>query len=133
MTGRRVPDLGAEALRGPGGDPMTDLSVLARSTARGLAGAMMMTGARQLTTNLGLMDEPPPETVVRRKGPRQIRDLGPGQRAAVTELVHWTYGAAGGFVYGLLPRRVRVHPATGPVYALLIWLGFELGIAPLIG
>jgi hypothetical protein len=112
---------------------MAKLSVLGRAAARGLTAAMMMTGARELTMNLGLLEESPPEAVVRRGAPRQAKQLSPGTRAAMTELAHWAYGTAGGIVYGMLPARIRSHPASGPVYGLVIWLGFELGLAPVLG
>lgn len=112
---------------------MNKIPVLARAGARGLLGAMGMTGARQLTTNLGLMDETPPETMVRRVAPSGLDSLDRGMRAALTELVHWAYGAGGGAAYGLLPRRVRSNVATGPIYGLAVWLVFELGVAPVLG
>jgi hypothetical protein len=94
---------------------------------------MMMTGARQLTTSLGLMEETPPETIVGRVAPRAVHALDRDTRSALTELAHWGYGAVGGACYGLLPRPVRSNAATGPVYGLAVWLAFELGIAPLLG
>lgn len=36
-------------------------------------------------------------------------------------------------MFGLLPARLRTHPAAGPAYGLAVWLGFELAIAPLLG
>lgn len=108
-------------------------SVALRAGARGLTAAMTMSGARQLSTNLGLMDETPPETVVKHAEPLGLATLDPGRRGAVTELAHWAYGAAGGVAYGLLPRSVRRRRLTGPVYGLSVWLAFEIGIAPLLG
>lgn len=112
---------------------MTRSSVPPRAAARGLVAAMAMTGARQLTTNLGLMEESPPETMVREAVPRLVSRLDAGQRAAVIEAAHWAYGSAGGLGYGLLPASLRGLRATGPLYGLAIWLGFEVGIAPLLG
>ena len=108
-------------------------SVLARASARGLTAAMAMSGARRLTTNLGLMEQTPPEAMVERGAPQSVKDLDPEKRAAVTELAHWAYGAGGGLVFGVLPRRVRSHPASGLVFGIAIWLGFELVIAPILG
>ena len=36
-------------------------------------------------------------------------------------------------MFGALPRTVRRRPWAGPVYGLVVWLGFELGISPLLG
>jgi hypothetical protein len=36
-------------------------------------------------------------------------------------------------VFAVLPRALRKHPLSGPAYGLAIWLGFELGLGPLLG
>ena len=36
-------------------------------------------------------------------------------------------------MFGALPRTVRRRPWAGPVHGLVVWLGFELGIAPVLG
>lgn len=112
---------------------MNKRSILVRAGARGLLGAMVMSGARQLTTNLGIMDETPPETMVSRVAPTALRTVDRDKRSALTELAHWGYGTAGGLGYGLLPRPLRKSAATGPLYGIAVWLAFELGIAPLLG
>jgi hypothetical protein len=43
------------------------------------------------------------------------------------------FGASGGAAFGALPRELRGRPWAGPVYGLAMWLGFELGIAPVLG
>lgn len=105
----------------------------ARACARGLAGAMAMTGMRQVTGNLGLVDTAPPEAMVGEAAPDSLRRLKPETRTALTELAHWTYGAVGGLGFGLLPRRVRQQPWAGPLYGLGVWFAFEAGIAPALG
>lgn len=105
----------------------------ARAGARGLVAAMAMTGMRTATANVGLMERSPPEALVERHAPRRIQQLSEGGRTAVTELAHWSYGAAGGAMFGLLPTRVRAWQWTGPLYGLAVWLSFEAGIAPLVG
>ena len=45
----------------------------------------------------------------------------------------FTFYSVGGVVFGLLPERVRVHRLAGPAYGLVIWLGYELAIAPVLG
>lgn len=104
-----------------------------RAGARGLVAAMAMSGSRQLTSHLGLLGTVPPEAMVGRVAPDELRRLPPGSRAAITELAHWTYGAVGGVGYGLLPASVRRRAVSGPVYGVAVWLFFEVGLAPILG
>ena len=60
-----------------------------------------------------------------RRAPRKHRGL--------IEAAHWAFGAGGGAAFGALPREVRRRPWAGPLYGLVVWLGFELGIAPALG
>jgi len=55
------------------------------------------------------------------------------QRRGLIEAVHWAFGAGGGAAFGALPRGVRRRPWAGPVYGLMVWLGFELAVAPALG
>lgn len=106
---------------------------VARAGARGLVGAMAMTGLRTVTAAIGPTEESPPEAIVEERAPELVRRLPERSRHAVIEMAHWTYGTGGGVVFGLLPARVRRHPAAGPAYGVAIWLAFELGIAPVLG
>lgn len=92
-----------------------------------------MTGLRTVTAAVGSHEESPPEAIVEERAPELLRRLPERSRHAVIEAAHWSYGAGGGVVFGLLPSRIRRHPAAGPVYGLAIWLVFELGIAPVLG
>lgn len=112
--------------------PKRNAGTVARAGARGLVAAMAMTGARTVTAAVGPHEQSPPEAIVEQRLPF-LRRLPERHRQAVTELFHWTYGAAGGAAYGFLPRRLRSNPLSGPVYGLVIWLGFEAGIAPALG
>ncbi|MEU8800228.1 hypothetical protein [Spirillospora sp. NPDC048819] len=112
--------------------PERDAGTIVRAGARGLVAAMAMTGVRTVTAAVGPHEQTPPEAIVEKHLPF-LRKLPERHREALTELFHWTYGTAGGAVYGLLPRRVRGNPVSGPVYGLAIWLGFEVGIAPALG
>lgn len=94
---------------------------------------MAMSGLRTVTANLNLLSQSPPEAIVERHGPRAMYKLDPDTRTAVTELVHWVYGAGGGLMFGLLPAGLRAHPLTGPMYGVAVWLGFELGVGPALG
>jgi|NGEPerStandDraft_5_1074534.scaffolds.fasta_scaffold02228_12 hypothetical protein len=104
--------------------------------AWGAVGAMAMTGMRVITTELGLVEQTPPQALSRQRA-RGIRTLlrrAPRkQRRGVVEAAHWAFGAGGGAAFGALPRPMRRSPWAGPGYGLVVWLGFELGIAPVLG
>ncbi|MGW0802287.1 hypothetical protein [Nonomuraea sp. NPDC002799] len=88
---------------------------------------------RQFTTALGLVRKVPPEAMLERTAPKALHNLPAERRGAVIEAVHWSYGAAFGVVFGVLPRVVRERRWAGPVYGVLIWAGFEALIAPALG
>lgn len=112
--------------------PETNAGTVARAGARGLVGAMAMTGVRTVTAAVGPHEQSPPEAIVDQRLP-VLRRVPERHQRAFTELLHWTYGTMTGAAYGMLPRRVRAHPASGPVYGLVAWLGFEIGMAPALG
>jgi hypothetical protein len=105
----------------------------AKGAARGAIGAMAMSGFRQITKPLGLIEATPPEAVLRGMAPGLLRRVPPERRPALLELVHCGYGTAGGIVFGTLPCGLRRRPWAGPVYGLLIWAVFEAVIAPALG
>jgi hypothetical protein len=97
---------------------------------------MAMTGMRVLTTELGLVEQTPPQAVGRQRarGMRALLRRAPRkQRRGLIEAAHWAFGAGGGAAFGALPRELRRRSWAGPVYGLMVWLGFELGIAPVLG
>lgn len=98
---------------------------------RGVIAAMAMTGMRAFTVNAGLVQEPPPKAMVDSRG--LLRLVPKAQRRAAIELAHWSYGAQGGAAFGLLPDGVRRRVWSGPAFGALLWLGFELAIAPVLG
>lgn len=104
-----------------------------RAGARGLVAAMAMTGTRTVTAAVGPHEKSPPQAIVEEHAPKPVLELPARQRQAFTELAHWSYGAAGGIVFGMLPRRIRARAAAGPLYGLALWLTFELAIAPVLG
>ncbi|HYI36684.1 MAG TPA: hypothetical protein VEX39_08785 [Thermoleophilaceae bacterium] len=106
---------------------------IARGALRGAIAAMTMTGMRAATISLGLVDEPPPRAILRQKSRGVFRLAGKRPRRAVQELMHWGYGAAGGAGFAAIPAGVRRKPWFGPVYGLVLWLGFEVVQAPLMG
>jgi hypothetical protein len=109
------------------------LTVMMQAGSWGIVGAMAMSGTRTLTTELGLVGETPPEAVARQAASGLLKQIPPGNRGAVVELSHWAFGAVGGALFGLLPRSLRRRNWAGPAYGLLLWLGFEAGIAPALG
>jgi hypothetical protein len=72
--------------------------------------------------------------ISRARGLRSLLRRAPRkQRRGFVEAAHWAFGASGGAAFGALPRSVRGHPWAGPLYGLVVWLGFELGLAPVLG
>jgi hypothetical protein len=117
-----------------GGQPATARPAeIAHAGLRGTIAAMAMTGMRALTVNAGIVEETPPRAIFRQKARGLIRRVPRQQRRAAVELVHWSYGAGGGVVFGLLPDGIRRRAWAGPAYGFVVWLGFELGIAPALG
>lgn len=106
---------------------------IAQGALRGAVAAMAMTGLREFTHHVGWLEEPPPEAIARQKLlPGRFRRM-KGRRRAQVELLHWTYGAAAGAGFAALPRRLRQGRWTGAVFGLVVWTGFELGVAPMLG
>src|SRR5512132_3624319 len=59
------------------------VSELLRSAARGVLGAMAMTGVRRVTTDLGLVRKPPPERIATTAALRGRRWAGPAYGLAI--------------------------------------------------
>jgi hypothetical protein len=113
---------------------VNDAGEIAHAAVRGGIAAMAMTGMRAFTVDVGIVEETPPRAIVRQRARGLIRHVPRKRRRAAVELAHWGYGAAGGAVFGMLPEGIRRHRRwAGPAYGLLVWLGFEAGIAPLLG
>jgi hypothetical protein len=109
------------------------MNELAHAGIRGAIASMAMTGMRALTVSLGLVKESPPRAVMRKRAQGLLRLLPRKRRRAAIELVHWSYGAGGGIVFGALPDGVRRRPWSGLLYGLVLWLGFEVIVAPVVG
>ena len=127
---------GQEAAGLPGLDEGSRVGEMLRGAARGAVGAMAMTGMRVITTELGLVEQTPPQAIGRQRarGLRALVRRAPRrQRRGLIEVAHWAFGAGGGAAFGALPGGVRRRPWAGPVYGLVVWLGFEVGIAPALG
>lgn len=104
-----------------------------RGAMRGVVGAMAMTGLRQLTTGVGLLERTPPQQIISDQMPALVRPLSEDHEEAVLEVTHCGYGALTGAAFGLLPRRARASRLAGPAYGIVVWLGYELAIAPALG
>jgi hypothetical protein len=79
------------------------------------------------------VEQTPPDAVSRQRarGLRALLRRAPRkQRRGLVEAAHWTFGASGGAAFGALPRELRRRRWAGPAYGLVVWLGFELVIAP---
>jgi hypothetical protein len=106
---------------------------LAHAGLRGVIAAMAMSGMRAGTQSLGLVKQAPPQAIFRQRARGLLRKVPRRRRRALEELTHWGYGAIGGVAFGALPDAVRRRAWAGPLYGLAVWLGFELGLAPLLG
>jgi hypothetical protein len=106
---------------------------VAHAGLRGAIAAMAMTGMRNFTVHVGIVKETPPDAILRRRASGLLGRVPEDRRRAAIELAHWAYGAGGGVAFRLLPDDLRLRAWAGPLYGLVVWLGFELGIAPLLG
>jgi hypothetical protein len=106
---------------------------VAHASLRGAIAAAAMTGMRAFTVDVGLVDQTPPQAIAKQRAKGLLRRVPRGRRRAAIELAHWGYGAAGGAAYAVLPEGIRRQPWSGPAYGLLVWVGFELYLAPVLG
>ena len=106
---------------------------VAHAAVRGAVAAMAMSGMRVVMKDLGLVEETPPQAMFRQKARGVLKMVPRKRRQAAIQLAHWGYGAGGGVAFRLLPEQIRLQPWAGPAYGLVVWLGFELGLAPMLG
>ena len=106
---------------------------VAHAGMRGTIAAMAMTGMRAFTVDMGIVEQTPPESIVKKRARGLIRHVPRKRRRAAIEVVHWGYGALGGAAFRVLPDRVRLTRWAGPAYGFLFWVGFEVAIAPALG
>ena len=112
---------------------MTAASEILHAGIRGAIAAMAMTGMRAFTVDAGIVEQTPPEAIFKQKARGLIRRVPRNRRRATVELAHWGYGAVGGAAFGALPDGIRRRAWSGPIYGLVVWLGFEAGLAPALG
>jgi hypothetical protein len=108
-------------------------AAIVRAGTRGVVAAMAMSGMRNVTTSAGLVAQTPPEAIVKQRAPHLLLRIPPDRQRAAVEAMHWTYGAVGGAVFGMLPATIRRQAWVGPAYGLAFWALFEAGIAPTLG
>lgn len=106
---------------------------------RGTVAAMAMTGMRQVTLGLGLVEQTPPDAILKQRAfglllrsPR-LAFLLARRQLAVVEIAHWAYGAGGGVAFAFLPSSVLERRWAGAAYGVASWAAFELSVAPLLG
>ncbi len=116
-----------------GGGQSSRGGVIAHAGMRGAIAAMAMSGARELTVELGMLKQSPPDAIAKQRAAGLLRRVPRKRRRAVVEIAHWSYGIVGGAAYGALPDSIRRRAWAGPLYGLLVWLGFELAVAPVLG
>ena len=114
------------------GDP-SHATEIAHAALRGAVAAAAMTGMRAFTVDAGLVDQTPPQAIAKQRARGLLRRVPRRRRRAAIELAHWGYGAVGGAAYEVLPAGVRCQPWSGPAYGLIVWVGFELCLAPVLG
>lgn len=111
----------------------------ATGLGRGVVAAMAMSAVRQVTTNFGLVQQTPPDAILKQRSlgllvrqPR-LAYVVARRQVALVELAHWGYGGAGGAAFGLLPPSLTQPRWSGAAYGALTWLVFEISIAPVLG
>ena len=100
---------------------------------RGVIGAMAMTGMRQLTHGLGLVDETPPESILRRQTKGLLRLVPRKRRRVALTAIHWGVGGMGGLMFGALPDGVRRTRWAGPAWGVLMLVGYQTAVSPALG
>jgi hypothetical protein len=110
----------------PGRDDGSRLGEMLHGAARGAVGAMAMTGMRVLTTELGLVEQTPPQAIGRQRarGARALRRAPRKRRRGLIEVAHWAFGAGGGAAFGALPSAMRRLP--GRARPTDWWYGWDL-------
>jgi uncharacterized membrane protein YagU involved in acid resistance len=106
---------------------------IAHASLRGAIAAAAMTGMRAFTVDAGLVEQTPPQAIAKQRAHGLLRRVPRRRRRAAIELAHWTYGAVGGAAYAVLPEGIRRQAWSGPAYGLVVWVGFELCLAPVLG
>lgn len=105
-------------------------STMVRTGVRGLVAAMAMSGLRQATTSLDMLENSPPKSVLEKLTPGLLNRLDRSRRPALIAAAHWGYGLGAGVLFGALPAHLRHRPWVGPLYGVALLAVFHAGIAP---
>ena len=100
---------------------------------RGVIGSLAMSGLRQFSASLGLIEKTPPEEIADEPADGLMERVPPERRKAAVLAIHSAIGAAGGVTYGAVPNVVRQKSWSGPIWGMIIWVSYEAGVAPLLG
>ena len=100
---------------------------------RGVVGAMAMTSMRVFAKHAGLIREEPPSRLARKRARGVLALVPRKRRRTIIELIHWSMGASLGAAHGMLPEHVRRRAWSGPLFGLLVWMGFDMFVAPMAG
>lgn len=112
---------------------------VANGLARGAVAAMTMSAVRQVTTSFGLVQQTPPDAILKQRAlgilvrSPKVAYFVARRQIALVELAHWGYGAMGGAAFAMLPSSLLRRRWIGPGYGLVTWLVFELSVAPILG
>lgn len=106
------------------------LNTMVRTGTRGVIAAMAMSGLRQATTSLNLVQNSPPKSVMKKLAPGLLQRLPGNQHPALLAVAHWGYGLGAGLAFGAFPRHLRHRLWMGPLYGMALLVVFHVGIAP---
>lgn len=109
-----------------------NLGTMMRTGTRGVVAAMAMSGLRQATTSLNLVQSSPPKSVLEKLAPGSLNRFRPSRRPALLATAHWGYGLSAGLAFGMLPAHLRHRLWVGPLYGLALLAAFHVGIAPVL-
>jgi hypothetical protein len=112
---------------------LTSWSDVGHATVRGVVGAMAMSGVRNITSEIGLLREPPPVAMAKRASKGMLRGVPKRFRRPIIEVFHWQVGALGGATFAVLPDAVRKQAWAGPAWGVLIQGTFGFVVAPALG
>ncbi|MFI6784609.1 hypothetical protein [Micromonospora sp. NPDC050276] len=107
-----------------------NLGTMVRTGTRGVVAAMAMSGLRQATTSLNLVQSSPPKSVLEKLAPGLLDRFHPSHHPALLAVAHWGYGLSAGVAFGMLPTHLRHRLWVGPLFGIALLAVFQAGIAP---
>ncbi|GIJ80041.1 hypothetical protein SAMN05443287_11711 [Micromonospora phaseoli] len=103
---------------------------MVRAGIRGVVAAMAMSGLRQATTSLNLVESSPPKSVLEKLAPGLLNRMHRSHQPALLAAAHWGYGLSAGVAFGMLPVHLRRRLWVGPLYGVALLVSYHIGIAP---